>query len=239
MKSRIHLTLQDDAGHLFKHIGKDVPHVEAQKFNPYTKPYTGICGTIGHETEDTSFEATFDERYERNPDGSWKFAFRVPHVVVMRGQVQCECCGPQCFHCGDNVTAATTGTVPMATNDHVGSEYCEAVLDLITLQPLAREASQKLGDKAYAKQLSDSTASLGLDASWLQLHIPYLQGKVADVFAATSTYASDIFYVAAFLNLILHRERGWIKTAHNKLSRDWPQRPARNKPTAADIVIPK
>src|SRR5437899_4311760 len=155
MKSRIHLEI--DNNKLFTLVSADHPSVAALKVNPYTKPYEGICGTIGHETEDTSFEATYDERYERNPDGTWKFGFRVPYNVVMRGQIQCACCGPVCFHCGGTSKPVFgSGAPSQPTSGHMGTEYCESVLDLTALQPLAREATNKLGDKSYAAQLKSA-----------------------------------------------------------------------------------
>ncbi|HEV2194028.1 MAG TPA: hypothetical protein VGR55_00460 [Candidatus Acidoferrum sp.] len=235
MRSRIHLELQNSKQNLFTLVADQSPADAAQKANPYTSAHDGICGTVGHETEDTSFEATFDERFERNSDGSWKFAFRVPHTVVMRGHVQCSCCGPTCFQCGSGgfvqkPTSTKTGHGP-------GAEYCEAVLDLSVLQPLAREAASRVGDKSYGATLQSAAQSLGIAAADIQAHVPYFTSPsaVADVFAATTMKPSDIFYTAAFLQLLLHSERGWIKSAHTKLSKDWPQRPGK-KPTSVEVT---
>src|SRR5438309_21798 len=77
-----------------------------------------------------------------------------------------------------------------------------------------------------------------VDPAWIQSHIPYLQGRVVDVFSGASTFASDIFYVAAFLQLILHPTRGWLSSAHNKLSKDWPQRPGKVKVIGSTVLNP-
>lgn len=236
MRSRIHFDLLSGNSNLFKVIGQATPHVAAQKFNPYTAPHASICGTIGHETEDTAFEATFDQRYERMDSAGlgitgWKFPFRVPHTVVMRGHVQCSCCGPTCFHCGQGVVAKRDpqdGHGP-------GAEYNEGVLDLSVLQPLAREACAKVGDKAYGQQLADLAQSVGISAADIKAHVPYIKGNVEDVFAATTAKSCDIFYTAAFLHLFTHPDRGWLKNAHNKLSRDWPQRPG-VKPIDVEVM---
>lgn len=235
MRSRIHLELQSSKQNIFALVADQTPADAAQKSNPYTSPHDGICGTVSHETEDTGFEATFDERFERNSDGSWKFAFRVPHTVVMRGHVQCSCCGPTCFHCGSAGFVQKTKTAKVGHGP--GAEYCEAVLDLSVLQPLAREAASKVGDKSYAASVQSAAQSLGLTAADIQAHVPYFTSPtaVADVFAATTTKPSDIFYTAAFLQLLLHPDRGWLKSAHNKLSKDWPQRPGA-KPTSVEIA---
>jgi len=220
MKKRLHMVVSQD--NLKKITAR------ALQSNHLCEPHTGACIEIYEP-----WEERFDKRWEDQYLGT-NFPFRVPYHVVMRSNIKLHCCGGTCFHGCVTPRASPVGKPQRPEKQRgceghgSGSGYAEAVCDLHTLFPIARNAVALLGDTNYVKSLGADRDALGLttaDVTEQLSEIDKLQAfDAAGVFAGTDKDPEHYFLVDAFLHLVarLHDiENG--NSALGKIARDFPQ----------------
>lgn len=233
MTQRLHKVILDGQRNHFALVtgndGKPLQHpsAAAAAVNPRWPPYEEAC-----------LEAW--ELYpHEGPDGSHQH-------WVLRAHLRC-CCSGACHYASDHAAAHDAyAKVPAVApgpgvqrstphgRDAAGASYVEARLESSDLAALAAQAAAVAGNAEARKAFG---ARLQADANALALGVADIEDVLGDsdldangllngnaavmsMLAGDSIAANNYYCVAAFLKL-------WqrlIVAAHNRLSRDWPQR---------------
>lgn len=230
MKTRLHKILQNKTVNLFnfvEHDGSPLGCVNAatDKVNQKWPDYEEVCAeTYGLDVAQSAKDDVVHE------------------LLVLRGTLRC-CCGGVCPYPDDHdltqggafakAQRHTTIDAPKNVSHYPGNDYVEGTIHYNDLMPIQTEAEQrkKAGTLAgLAKEITDETTPLGLSAADIESQLGVAgadtngllsaAGAAAQVLSGADTVVEDYLWVAAFV--ILYKR--FIGAAHNKLSKDWPQR---------------